>query len=53
MAEVDRLCNAQRYEHNAARRDTRAGHYERVYQGRRVPAVPKLRIKPIFNSAIY
>ena len=28
-AEADRLCNAQRYERRAARRDTRAGHYER------------------------
>ena len=28
-AEADRLCNAQRYERSAARRDTRAGHYER------------------------
>jgi hypothetical protein len=25
-AEADRLCNAQRYERSAARRDTRAGH---------------------------
>src|SRR5262245_34801317 len=31
-AEADRLCNAQRYEHSAARRDTRAGHYERGLQ---------------------
>ena len=28
-AEADRLCNAQRYERSVARRDTRAGHYER------------------------
>ena len=28
-AEADRLCNAQRYERTEARRDTRAGHYER------------------------
>ena len=28
-AEADRLCNAQRYERSEARRDTRAGHYER------------------------
>src|SRR5271169_6742862 len=28
-AEADRLCNAQRYERSQARRDTRAGHYER------------------------
>src|SRR5262249_42903414 len=31
-AEADRLCNAQRYERSAARRDTRAGHYEREYR---------------------
>ena len=30
------LCNAQRYERSEARRDTRAGHYERRLQtGRR------------------
>ena len=31
-AETDRLCNAQRYERSEARRDTRAGHYERKLQ---------------------
>src|SRR6476646_7209417 len=31
-AEADRLCNAQRYERRAVRRDTRAGHYERGLQ---------------------
>jgi transposase-like protein len=31
-AEADRLCNAQRYERSEARRDTRAGHYERTLQ---------------------
>ena len=31
-AEADRLCNAQRYERSEARRDTRAGHYERRLQ---------------------
>jgi putative transposase len=31
-AEADRLCNAQRYERSAARRDTRAGRYERTLQ---------------------
>jgi putative transposase len=31
-AKADRLCNAQRYERNEARRDTRAGHYERKLQ---------------------
>jgi transposase-like protein len=32
VLEADRLCNAQRYERSAARRDTRAGHYERNLQ---------------------
>jgi hypothetical protein len=31
-AEPDRLCNAGRYERSEARRDTRAGHYERNLQ---------------------
>jgi putative transposase len=36
-AEADRRCSAQRYERSEARRDARAGHYERksAYQGRR------------------
>ena len=45
-AEADRLCNAQRYERSAARRDTRAGHYERNLQtkaGEVRLKVPKLR----------
>jgi putative transposase len=32
-AEADRLCNAQRYKRSDARRDTRAGHYERKLHG--------------------
>jgi hypothetical protein len=31
-AEADRLCNAQRYEPSATRRDSRAGHCERGLQ---------------------
>jgi len=31
-AEADRPCNALRYERSEARRDTRAGHYERKQQ---------------------
>ena len=31
-AEADRLCNAQREERSEARRDTRAGRYERKLQ---------------------
>ena len=45
-AEADRLCNAQRYERSEARRDTRAGHYERKLQtkaGEVRLKVPKLR----------
>jgi transposase-like protein len=37
-AEADRLCNAQRYERSAARRDTRAGHYERNLQTKACPS---------------
>jgi transposase-like protein len=46
-AEADRLCNAQRYERSAGRRDTRAGHYERNLQTKagevrlRVPKLPQ------------
>jgi putative transposase len=53
-AEADRLCNAQRYERSAARRDSRAGHYER---GLRTKAgevrlrIPKLR-RQTFETAI-
>src|SRR5437763_4946624 len=53
-AEADRLCNAQRYERSAARRDTRAGHYERNLQtkaGEVWLKVPKLR-RHTFETAI-
>ena len=53
-AEADRLCNAQRYEHSEARRDTRAGHYERRLQtkaGEVRLKVPKLRAQT-FETAI-
>ena len=53
-AEADRLCNAQRYERTQARRDTRAGHYERKLQtkaGEVKLKVPKLRMQP-FETAI-
>jgi putative transposase len=53
-AEADRLCNAQRYERTAARRDTRAGHYERnlhTKAGEVRLKVPKLRVQP-FETAI-
>ena len=47
-AEADRLCNAQRDERTEARRDTRAGHYERKLQtkaGEVRLKVPKLRAR--------
>ena len=53
-AEADRLCNAQRYERSDARRDTRAGHYERGLQtkaGKVQLRVPKLR-QQTFETAI-
>src|SRR5262245_33872740 len=53
-AEADRLCNAQRYERTQARRDTRAGHYERKLQtkvGEVNLKVPKLRVQT-FETAI-
>ena len=53
-AEADRLCNAQRYERSAARRDTRSGHYERGLQtkaGEVRLRVPKLR-RQAFETAI-
>src|SRR5262249_40495597 len=43
-AEADRLCNAQRYERSAARRDTRAGHYERGLQTK--AGEVRLRVAP-------
>jgi transposase-like protein len=53
-AEADRLCNAQRYERTEARRDTRAGHYERSLEtkaGEVRLKVPKLR-RQTFETAI-
>src|SRR5262249_55344904 len=53
-AEADRLCNAQRYERSEARRDTRAGHYERglhTMAGEVRLRVPKLRQRT-FETAI-
>src|ERR1700745_3860563 len=53
-AEADRLCNAQRYERSEARRDTRAGHYERrlhTKAGEVRLKVPKLR-QQTFETAI-
>ena len=53
-AEADRLCKAQRYERTEARRDTRAGHYERQLEtkaGEVTLKVPKLR-RQTFETAI-
>ena len=53
-AEADRLCNAERYERTEARKDTRAGYYNRnldVTSGRLQLKVPKLRNLP-FETAI-
>ena len=53
-AEADALCNARRYERNAERASTRAGHYQRAFQTT-APQVqlraPKLRHSP-FETAI-
>lgn len=54
-AEADRLCNAQRYERSEARRDTRAGHYERKLQtkpGEVSPRIPKLRTQASLNRKL-
>ncbi len=53
-AEADQLCNAARYERTEARRDTRAGSYERSLQTRAGEVklkVPKLR-RQTFETAI-
>ena len=53
-AEADQLCNAARYERTAARKDTRAGYYERGLQtkaGEVRLKVPKLRQQK-FETAI-
>ena len=53
-AEADQLCNAQRYERSAERKDTRAGSYRRKLHTRAGEVeitVPKLRALP-FETAI-
>jgi len=49
-AEADRLCNAQRYERTEARRDTRAGHYERNLETKAGEVT--LRMPQTFETAI-
>jgi putative transposase len=54
-AEADRLCNARRYERTEARKDTRAGHYDRsihTTSGEVHLKVPKLRHLPFETSII-
>jgi len=53
-AEADRLCNAEKYERTEARKDTRAGHYQRKLHTRAGEVslkMPKLR-KQTFETAI-
>lgn len=53
-AEADRLCNAEKYQRNAHRVDTRAGHYQRKLQtraGEVTLSMPKLRQRT-FETAI-
>ncbi len=53
-AEADAICNAQKYEHNPERKDTRAGYYERNFHtkaGEVSLKMPKLRTLP-FDTAI-
>ena len=53
-AEADRLCRAERYERTEARKDTRAGSYERHLQtkaGEVTLNEPKLR-NLLFETAI-
>src|SRR6201998_2536629 len=53
-AEADRLCRAERYERTEARKDTRAGSYQRqlhTQAGEVTLKVPKLRTLP-FETAI-
>ena len=53
-AEVDAMCNAQRYERSPDRVDTRAGHYERSFHSKAGEVklkMPKLR-QQTFETAI-
>lgn len=54
-AEADALCKAKRYERNAERVDTRAGHYERSLETTSGPVtlkMPKLRTLPFETQII-
>src|SRR5512136_978449 len=53
-AEANQLCNAEKYQRNEARTDTRAGHYQRKLHtkaGEVTLNVPKLR-RQTFETAI-
>lgn len=53
-AEADNLCNAEKYQRSEARKDTRAGHYQRKLHtraGEVALKVPKLR-RQTFETAI-
>lgn len=53
-AEADRLCNAEKYQRHDARKDTRAGYYQRKLQtqaGEVTLKMPKLR-RQTFETAI-
>ena len=55
-AEAERLRGAGRYEHTEARKDQRAGHYERQYHTKaggvtlRMPKLRKLPFEPKFRN---
>ena len=54
-AEADRLCNAEKYQRTEARRDTRAGHYQRKLQtkaGEVTLNMPKLRRQTLETAII-
>ena len=54
-AEADKLCHAKRYERNAQRASTRAGHYTRNLQttsGEVCLKIPKLRDLPFETADI-
>ena len=54
-AEADELCGAKRYERNAERVDTRAGHYQRKFltkAGEVTVKMPRLRNLPFETEII-
>jgi putative transposase len=52
-AEANRLCNAEKYQRNSARKDTRAGHYQRKLHTRAGEVTLKVpRLHQTFETAI-